>query len=287
MNLRLDASDSARAITLSHDGGLLLRYVVASDAPANESPRPYVHPLHSLAGDPLTNFRPNDHPWHHALSLCVNSADGANFWGGPTHRAADGYRWRDDHGAQHHLAWTRLACDGPRAELAHTLEWRARGETFLHEERSLSVEVNSAAHSWSLRWRSCLANTTARPLALGHPHSREGLAGSHYTGLQFRGARALLDDHGDPAIRVTNSDHLDGEQSVHAAPASWMEWHAQSDTSLRRVTIRFENHGGPLHWFLRRHNPLAAFPFHFDRDRALAPGAALGLDHSLTFTSPP
>ncbi len=49
------------------------------------------------------------------------------------------------------------------------------------------------------------------------------------------------------------------------------------------VTIRFENHTGPLHWFVRRHNPLAALPFQYGQDLVLAPGATLTLDHTLTF----
>jgi hypothetical protein len=278
--------DTGRAVTIFAGGALLCRYVYAPDTAANESPKPYFHPVNSLAGDTLTNFRPNDHPWHHGLSLTIDNASGANFWGGPTCERADGYKWRDDHGSQNHVAWTRLKSSGTTATLAHTLEWRRLSEIFFREERTIDIAADLAARSWSLRWRSRLTNATGRTLSLGNPHSHGGMAGSHYTGLQFRGARELLDDHLDPTIKVTAEGGLDGIPAVHGASARWMEWHGQLDETLHRVTIRFENNPGPLHWFVRRNYPLAAFPFQFDQNLELAAGADLALDHTLTFSSP-
>lgn len=288
-SLRLN-HEPGRAVAIMRSAGpgvpatLLCRYVYVSAEAANESPRPYFHPLNSLAGDTLTNFRPNDHPWHHGLSLTVNHAADANFWGGPTCLRADGYQWRDDHGAQHHVDWTTLQADGTAATLAHTLEWRRRDETIFTEQREINIAVDEAARTWSLRWRSALRNATDRDLTLGNPSSTGGLAGSHYTGLQFRGARALLDDHLDKTIEIFADGGLAGEKVVHGAEAAWMEWHAQSDTTLNRVKIRFANGTGPLRWFVRRGYPLAAFPFQSNQDYQLASGATLALDHTLTFT---
>ncbi|MEI7553487.1 MAG: PmoA family protein [Verrucomicrobiota bacterium] len=277
--------ETGRAVSLFAGDALLCRYVYAPSLDAKESPKPYFHPLNSLAGDTLTNFRPNDHPWHHGLCFTLNQVAGVNFWGGPTCRRADGYQWRDDHGVQQHVAWTRLEAAGAQAVLAHTLEWRRLDEVLFREVRTLEVAVDAAAQSWSLHWRGCLTNVSGRPLALGNPHSHGGLAGSHYTGLAFRGARALLDDHLDPTIKVTAEGGHEGVPAVHGTAARWMEWHGQLDETLRRVIIRFENHPGPLHWFVRRNYPLAALPVQFDQDRVIAAGADLAVDHTLTFTS--
>jgi hypothetical protein len=119
---------------------------------------------------------------------------------------------------------------------------------------------------------------------LGQYHSHEGLTGSHYSGLQFRGARDLLDEHGDAAIGIFAEGDRVGEAAVHGAASSWMEWRGQKDVSQRRVNLRFTNNTGPLHWFVRRGNPLAALPFQYERDLPLAPGAAFTIDHTLTFT---
>lgn len=263
------------------DGALLWRYVYVPNTPANEAPRPYAHPVQSRAGDLLTNFRPNDHPWHHALSLTLTSVDGVNFWGGPTHRAADGYRWRDDHGVQTHRAWSRLSPD----RLEELLDWReARsGSVLLEEQRVLQTRL-LATGGWSLQWTSELRNVADRELTLGNYHALGGLEGSHYTGLQFRGARDLLDEHGDAEIGIGAEGGLRGEAAVHGAAARWMEWSCQHDTSLRRTKIRFENLAGPLPWFVRAKNPVAAFAFQREHTQSLAAGATLRLDHLLTFT---
>jgi len=273
--------DAGRAVTVSAGGSILLRYVYAPATPHGEAPRPYAHPVNSLAGDTLSGFRPNDHPWHHGLSLTFTRVDGVNFWGGPTWLAADGYRWRDDHGEQRHLEWLELTA----ARLSHTLAWRAAktGETLLTETRALSIVV--AADRWTLDWSSRLVNATGRSLPLGH-YASAGLAGSHYTGLQFRGARGLLDEHGDDSIRICSEGGGTGEKAVHGTPARWMEWHTQSDETLRRTVIRFENPAAPIPWFVRRGYPLAAFAPHRDRGPELAPGASLNLDHRLAFLNP-
>ncbi|ACB76185.1 DUF6807 family protein [Opitutus terrae] len=261
-------------------GPMLARYVYLPNTPLAESPRPYFHPLCSMAGEELTCFRPNDHPWHHGLSFTINQVSGHAFWGGPTYRQPDGYQWRTDHGRQWHVEWHKRCAE----QLAHTIEWQTGArETLLREQRVLSFKVLGPA-AWQLRWQAELVNVTSRALELGNPFSSEGLDGSHYTGLQFRGARDLLDDHGDAAIGVFGEGGLAGETAVHGTAAKWMEWHAQKDTTLHRVTIRFENHTGPLHWFVRRHNPLAAFPFQYEHDLSLPPTGRLEIDHTLTFT---
>jgi hypothetical protein len=263
------------------EGRRLFRYVYRPDTPGNEAPRPYIPPLCSISGEELTWFRPNDHPWHHALSFTINQLSGHAFWGGPTYRRDEGYQWRSDHGRQVHVAWQLQSAQ----RLAHTLEWRTGDgrDTLLSEQRVLSVAV-LGSDSWSLRWQAVLTNVSGRALDCGNPFSAEGLKGSHYTGLQFRGTRDLLDDHGDAGIRLRCEGEHEGEAAVHGTSANWMEWVGQKDTSLRRVRIRFQNNTGPLHWFVRRHNPLAALPFQYEQNRRLAPGENLEIDHTLTFT---
>lgn len=283
MSASLDLhADGDRAVEIHRaGGGLLLRYVFRPETAPDEAPRPYAHPVNTLAGELLTNFRPNDHRWHHGLNFTINCLSGHNFWGGGTYRKADGYQMRGDHGSQRHVAWIERSAH----RLVHTLEWcvNATGERLLEEQRALAFTVVSP-QAWILRWTATLRNVTARTLSLGQYHSTAGLTGSHYTGLQFRGARDLLDDHLDDTINVFAEGGLVGEKAVHGAAARWMEWRGQKDTSLRRVAIRFENHNGPLHWFVRRHNPLAALPFQYEHDFPLAPGATLELDHTLTFS---
>lgn len=278
--LRLEHEGAGAVRVLRANGALLWRYVFLPGTPANESPRPYAHPVCSPVGDVLTNFRPNDHPWHHALSLTIASVGGANFWGGPSHRAADGYQWRDDHGVQIHRAWHD--CTAERLE--HAVDWcdPRSGCEFLHERRTLVTTAGEA--EWSLRWTSELFNASGHDQPLDHYESLGGLAGSHYTGLQFRGARDLLDEHGDTRIGIAADGGRTGEAAVHGADGNWVEWNCQHDGSLRRTRIRFENLGGPIPWFVRAKNPLVAFAFHRGT-RVLPAGATLRLDHRMTFST--
>lgn len=269
-----------RELTLVTDAGAeLWRYCFSPDAPADESRRPYFHPVRSLAGDMLTNFRPNDHAWHHGLSLTLGSAGGVNFWGGPSYRPADGYKLRADHGEQVHRGWSALTA----GRIDEELDWLevASGRVLLQERRSLETALIEGG--WSLRWRSELVNATGATLTLGNFHASQGLAGSHYTGLQFRGARDLLDQHGDLAIGMRGDGGREGETAVHGAPGSWLEWHCQHDGSLRRTRIRFESLIGAIPWFVRAGNPLVAFAFHREHTRSLAAGETLLLDHRLSF----
>src|SRR5690242_15645430 len=42
--------------------------------------KPFFHPLSVLAGEPLTAFRPKDHPWHYGLWFSWKYINGVNYW---------------------------------------------------------------------------------------------------------------------------------------------------------------------------------------------------------------
>ena len=261
-------------------GGELWRYTPDSKAPANEAPRPYAHPMYSVDGDILTNFRPNDHPWHHALSMTLASVNGVNFWGGPSHRAEDNYQWRDDHGRQRHVGWTIKTPE----LLEETLEWinpRHDDRVLIAETRVLTTEPRDAG--WTLRWSSRLRNPSAQDLTCHNYHSLGGLEGSHYTGLQFRGARGLLDQHGDATIGFRNEAGETRIEAVHGVPGNWVEWATQHDGSLRRTRVRFESLTGPLPWFVRPLDPMVAFPPHREKSWTIPAGETVELSHALHF----
>jgi len=261
-------------------GGELWRYMSRPDTPANESPRPVMHPMYSIDGDPLTNFRPNDHPWHHGLSMTLTSVDGVNFWGGPSHRAEDSYQWRGDHGRQAHVSWVRQSPE----LLEEELKWidpQRNDRVLLTETRLLETELRS--DGWTLHWTSRLRNSNDTDLKCENYHSLGGLVGSHYTGLQFRGARGLLDQHGDKTITFVNSNGESALNAVHGELADWVEWSTQHDGSLKRTRVRFESPDNPLPWFLRPADPMVAFPPHREDTWIIKAGVSVELKHTLHF----
>lgn len=278
LQLRHEAGRHVEIVTA--EGRLLWRYVYVPETPANEAPRPYAHPVCSLAGDVLTNFRPNDHPWHHGLSMTLTRVGNVNFWGGPSYRKGEGYRWRDDQGSQVHRSWVTLTPE----KMEHLVDWRDRAENVLLEEvRTLTTGLVPTG-GWFLRWKSALRNVTGRELMLGEYRSSEELVGSHYTGLQFRGARDLLDDHGDSGIGIAGPNGLAGEAALHDRIEPWLEWHCQHDGSLRRTRIWFGGADCEVRWFVRAKNPLVAFAPQSREGECLPSGFTHTLDHILMFT---
>ena len=60
----------------------MFRYIYEPDMPQAESPKPFFHPVNTLAGDLVTNYRPHDHVWHKGIQMTIAHLDGQNFWGG-------------------------------------------------------------------------------------------------------------------------------------------------------------------------------------------------------------
>jgi len=264
----------------------LFRYVYQPDTPADQAPKPYFHPVCSLSGNCLTNLRPNDHPWHHALCHTITRVGDVNFWGGPSYRKEGGYQFRDDNGRQVHRKWTNLEPGEGSVSLEHQLDWIAPDDSvLLAEERGIRAMVFEDESGWALSFRSNLKNIAGRPLDLGNYHSSFGLAGSHYTGLLMRMTREYIFPCGDAQMKVLAAGGLVGVDAVHGANVRWAALTGRHDGTLDRTTSIFvdDSPGQPVHWFVRDELPAVGFSFQFDRDRRLEIDGELVLRHRLIF----
>ena len=61
----------------------LFRYVYEPTTAPNEAPKPYFHPLHTLAGNVVTLARPHDHLWHTGRCARTTWSGNAGWTGGP------------------------------------------------------------------------------------------------------------------------------------------------------------------------------------------------------------
>ncbi len=93
------------------------RYVTRPELPARLSPRPYLHPVTTLAGTAVTELAPADHAHHLGVGVAVPDVEGFNFWGGRTYVRDQGPTELDNHGAQRHTAYHRREADGFTEEL--------------------------------------------------------------------------------------------------------------------------------------------------------------------------
>ena len=55
-----------------------------SDTVQLESPKPYLQPLHTRAGNVVSLFRPHDHVWHKGIAWSLPQVGEENSWGDPT-----------------------------------------------------------------------------------------------------------------------------------------------------------------------------------------------------------
>ncbi|MFE8948298.1 PmoA family protein [Streptomyces sp. NPDC007856] len=249
-------------ITVSEPAGgvELFAYVYRPEA-AWEAPRPYLHPVRTLAGAVVTDYRPNDHRWHKGLSLTASHLSGANLWGGNTYVHGQGYLELPERvGSMRHAGFDEVSAADGRATIAERLTWHPYdGELWAEEERRIEVhDVDPDSGSWALTWTSAITNRRAEPLVFGSPTTagRE-LAG--YTGLFWRGPRAfregrIIGPQGEgPALMGTR--------------APWLAYCGEHDGTDGHATLVFahapeNDHSGaggthPAHWFVRN-DPVAA-----------------------------
>ncbi|MFF3890183.1 PmoA family protein [Streptomyces sp. NPDC001914] len=197
------------SIVLRIAGRPVARYVTRPALPARLSPRPYLHPVTTLAGTAVTELGPADHTHHLGVGVAVPDVEGHNFWGGRTYVRDQGPTELDNHGTQRHTGFQLRDPDG----FVEELRWTADGTELLRERRTVAaVALTDAA--WALDFTFSLTNVTGRGLSIGSP-ATNGRPGAAYGGFFWRARREQA------APRVFTAD-AEGEEAVHARPADWL-----------------------------------------------------------------
>lgn len=194
-----------------YDGGKLASLRIGTTLAGRLSPRPYLHPVRTMAGVVVSDHLPSDHPWHLGVGIALQDVNGTNFWGGKTYtRSARRYEELDDHG-------TILQTGSTVAPglLEQELSWRAPdGKELLRERRSTKA-TQIDHHTWRFDLETEL--TAVVPASLGGPGSN-GAAGSGYGGFFWR--LPLCTD-----VQVFTAEQS-GESRVHGSVSPWLAWTA-------------------------------------------------------------
>ncbi|MFF3866042.1 PmoA family protein [Micromonospora sp. NPDC001898] len=262
-------SDDAR---LRVDGVEVARYVLAPDLDPRHGPRPYLHPVRTLAGTVVTDALPEDHVWHLGASLAVQDVAGSNLWGGRTYVRDAGYTWRDDHGRIVHTGWTERADD----VLAHRLQWRdPAGAVLLTEDRRITAApVAAAPGAWRLELRYALTAPVDRDVPLGSPATNGRPGGAGYGGFFWRAVAA------DPP-QVFTVD-ADGEESVNGADSPWVALTGTGPDG-GAYTLVFTGLGSGDRWFVRTAMyPGVCVAFAFDTPAVVPAGGSRPGRHTVT-----
>jgi hypothetical protein len=197
--------------TLTLDGRVLAVLRDGTDIEPTLSPRPYLHPVRTLAGVPVTEERPADHLHHFGVGMAVPDVSGVSFWGGRTFTRDRGSVLLDNHGRQRHVSWLELAAD----RRVEALSWTGPdGAEMLSEERTVRA-AGLDGRTWVLDVRTQLRNTSGRDLSIGSP-ATNGRPGAGYGGLFWRAPVAAA----PPA--VVGAGGLEGEKALHGSRAEWL-----------------------------------------------------------------
>ena len=148
--------------------------------------KPYFHPVSVGSGPSLTNFKPEDHPWHYALWFSWKYINHVNYWeeNRVSGQAAGATRWG-----------TPVIDARPDGSARITMQLtytRPTGETDLTEARVLDLSAPAADGSYTIDWRmrftagkdGAVLDRTPMP---GEPN---GVINGGYAGLSARLAAA-------------------------------------------------------------------------------------------------
>lgn len=280
-----------KCLRVSYGETVLFDYHYRPETAARFCPRPFIHPLRTLAGDVLSNSRPTDHPWHNGLSLTLTDVSGINFWGGGTYKRETGdYREYPNVGKQEHQDWLSQDLVESEGQWTERLSWIGPdGALVLTECRKLRVvDLKAKRGFWRLIWESQLQNETGRDLSLNSYASGQGLQGSGYTGLFFRMSRGYTKIPGYVMDKETTWDNyhdgehiLENEDAVNGRAGYRLAHQGIFDTSLNGGLLLCEdltpNPSYQHHWFYRPSMPCLAWSTAF-HDSLLLPA-----QQSLTF----
>ncbi len=237
------------------------RYCDGQDMPTELSPRPYLHPVTSLAGAAWTEVAPSDHRHHYGVSNAVVEINGSMFWGGGSYVHPDGYRMLDNHGRQ---------MGGPVQATDHTIaqevEFLARdGSHLLTEQRRITADLLPSQEAWALGWHSRLV-ADAGPLTIGSPATR-GRTGAGYGGLFWRVS----------GEQVPTTAEVDGGGQVLGSTSPWLLL-VQERPSGPVSLLLAQPAASVLPWFVRTTGYVGAGPaVAWSEHRHVAAGDTLDL----------
>ncbi len=246
MTLHVDHA-LGRSVTVSAGDISLFTYVYRPDTPRLESPKPYLHPIRSLAGEEVSLFRPHDHVWHKGIAWSLPHVGEHNFWGGPTYVHGSFYVQLENNGSAVHRAMTALSVAGSTASLSHRLDWISQqGRPVIDEQRSLTAAL-ADPDTWTLVFETAMTNVSGATLSIGSPTTK-GRENAGYGGLFWRGPRSFTNG------TVQSPDGI-GADNLRGTRAEWFAFRGKHDETGRSSTVLMvDDTANPQHppqWFTR------------------------------------
>lgn len=218
-----------------------------------QSGKPFFNPLSPVGGPSLTNFKPEDHPWHYGLWFSWKYINGVNYWeeDRASGKAEGATRWTTP----------RIVTqpDG-RATIGMEVTYvHPSGRVDMRETREITVSAPDAAGGYTIDWRS---RFTAGPegAVLGRtamPGEPNGAVNGGYAGLGVRLPSApLVMSVVTPEGPVTSFVNDRARPNAAAVGCNF----AEGDTTVAALAILSDpgNIGEKAPWYLIN-NPTMRF----------------------------
>lgn len=206
------------------------------------SPRPYMHPVRTLAGTVVTDHQPADHVWHLGVGVALQDVNGINFWGGRTYTPDAGrYVWRPDHGTIVRISTSIAPLSAGTGALSEELSWNGPdGVPVLREQRNWTWAAVDP-QTWRLTLDFTLTPSGDGPVSLGSPGSN-GRPQGGYGGFFWR-----LPSCSDASVW---SPAGSGEAAVHGSMSQWLAWSGTFNGEPATLVFTAPgDHSDP--WFVR------------------------------------
>ena len=219
-------------------GEPLARYESGARLPQVHARRPYLHPVHTLAGRVLTDAAPVDHRHHYGASLAVPDVNGTSYWGGRTFVRDVGPTLLENHGQQ---VSAGPVVDGTDPHiLRDAVRWYdEHDDAQLEESRRLGAHLLTDPDSWALTWRSVL-RAEHGSVTIGSP-ATNGRRGAGYGGWFWRLPLS--------ASTTVLSEGGEGEQTAHGSRSPWLAF--VQGAGADATTWLAVQHGTARPWFVR------------------------------------
>lgn len=250
---------------LTADDQPLTRYADGTSMPGVHSPRPYLHPLHSLGGVAMTQTAPTDHRHHYGVSMAVPDVNGTTYWGGRTFVRGQGPTLLSNHGTQRTVS--AEVTDGG-ATLASQVRWTdERGADQLAERRRLTGVLLPEVDAWAVGWSSRL-HAEDSDVVIASP-ATSGRPGAGYGGLFWRLPFA------DESLVLTAD--ADSEARAHGSRSPWVA--VARRTGDAWTTLLLVQPGDVDPWFVRVADYVGVGPaLAWDTTRRIDAGTSLGVE---------
>lgn len=232
--------------------------------------KPCVHPLSTVGGFVLSDYRPADHLWHTALWFCFKTINGENYW----EEDPDTLLSR---GRTEVLDYKIDTKEDFSAEIRISLSYHLPGqEALLSEERLLSVsrpqEDGSYTLDWTLDFTAMEKVELERTPRIGEPG---GVGHGGYAGMSARMSKQTVN------WKFTDSEN---RADSHGEKARWMSFSGPTpDGSSAAMTI-FDHPSNPRHpnrWFVAPGMPYFSPAFLFEKGMTLEKGEQLKLRYRI------